>query len=165
MRVESRGRLVEEQEIRLVHQRTRHGEALPLAARQLAHPAPPLRIQPDEAEALCDRVGIVDQGRLIALGTPRELVSRLGADHVIEFALAAGEAAPPEERLRALPGVGEVRSANGTISLIADNTHATIPALLAALGDRASALTHLATRHATLEDLFVALTGRHLRDD
>ena len=119
----------------------------------------------DEAEALCDRVGIVDQGRLIALGTPRELVSRLGADHVIEFALAAGEAAPPEERLRALPGVGEVRSANGTISLIADNTHATIPALLAALGDRASALTHLATRHATLEDLFVALTGRHLRDD
>jgi ABC-2 type transport system ATP-binding protein len=119
----------------------------------------------DEAEALCDRVGIVDQGRLIALGTPRELVSRLGADHVIEFALAAGEPAPPEERLRALPGVGEVRSGNGTISLIADNTHATIPALLAALGDRASALTHLATRHATLEDLFVALTGRHLRDD
>jgi ABC-2 type transport system ATP-binding protein len=61
--------------------------------------------------------------------------------------------------------VREVRQGNGTISLIADNTHVTIPALLAALGGRASALTHLATHQATLEDLFVALTGRHLRDD
>jgi ABC-2 type transport system ATP-binding protein len=118
----------------------------------------------DEAEALCDRVGIMDHGRLIALGTPRELVSRLGADHVIEFALGAGEALQ-SARLRALPGVKEVRSGNGTILLIADNTHVTLPALLSELGDRASALTHLATRHATLEDLFVTLTGRHLRDD
>jgi ABC-2 type transport system ATP-binding protein len=118
----------------------------------------------DEAEVLCDRVGIVDHGRLIALGTPRELVSRLGADHVIEFALGEG-VAPPTNQLRTLPGVREVRSADGTIALIADNTHVTIPALLSELGDKASALTHLATRHATLEDLFVTLTGRHLRDD
>jgi ABC-2 type transport system ATP-binding protein len=118
----------------------------------------------DEAEALCDRVAIVDHGRLIALGTPRELVARLGADHVIEFALGGGDA-PPIDWLRALPGVREVRTGNGTISLIADNTHVAIPALLSGLGGRASALTHLATRHATLEDLFVALTGRHLRDD
>jgi len=117
----------------------------------------------DEAETLCDRVGIVDHGRLIALGTPRELVARLGADHVIEFALAGG-GAPPTECLRALPGVREVRADNGRISLIASNSHVTIPALLAALGERASDLSHLATHQATLEDLFVALTGRHLRD-
>jgi ABC-2 type transport system ATP-binding protein len=118
----------------------------------------------EEAETLCDRVAIVDHGRLIALGTPRELVSRLGANHVIEFALGDGDA-PPTEQLRALPGVREVRSGNGTISLIADNTHVTVPALLSELGDRASLLTHLATRHATLEDLFVTLAGRHQRDD
>ncbi len=118
----------------------------------------------DEAEAVCDRVGIVDHGKLIALGTPRELVARLGADHIIEFALADGEA-PATDTLRALPGVREERSANGTIALIADNTHVTVPALVAALGDRASRLSHLATRQATLEDLFVALTGRHLRDE
>jgi ABC-2 type transport system ATP-binding protein len=118
----------------------------------------------DEAEALCDRVGIVDHGKLIALGTPRELIARLGADQVIEFALAGG-GAPPMERLRALPGVREVRADDGRISLIASNSHVTIPALLAALGERASQLSHLATHQATLEDLFVALTGRHLRDD
>jgi ABC-2 type transport system ATP-binding protein len=118
----------------------------------------------EEAETLCDRVAIVDHGRLIALGTPRELVSRLGANHVIEFAFGDGDLRPTEQ-LRALPGVREVRSGNGTISLIADNTHVTVPALLSELGDRASLLTHFATRHATLEDLFVTLTGRHLRDD
>jgi ABC-2 type transport system ATP-binding protein len=118
----------------------------------------------EEAETLCDRVAIVDHGTLIALGTPRELVSRLGANHVVEFALGDGDV-PPAEQLRALPGVREVRSGNDIISLIADNTHVTVPALLSELGDRASLLTHLATRHATLEDLFVTLTGRHLRDD
>ncbi|MBE3100029.1 MAG: ABC transporter ATP-binding protein [Planctomycetes bacterium] len=118
----------------------------------------------EEAEALCDRVGIMDHGRLIAHGTPRELVARLGADHVIEFAFARGEA-PTAQRLRELPGVREVRSENGTIALVASHSHVTIPALLAALGEQASDLSHLATHQATLEDLFVALTGRHLRDD
>ena len=118
----------------------------------------------EEAETLCDRVGIVDHGKLIALGTPRELVARLGASHIVEFALARGEA-PPAGRLRELPGVSEVRVANGGVALVSSHSHVTIPALLAALGDRAADLSHLATRHATLEDLFVALTGRHLRDD
>ena len=118
----------------------------------------------EEAEALCDRVGIVDHGKLIALGTPRELVARLGAGHVIEFACAGGDIVEVEG-LRALPGVREVRSENGTMSLIASQSHVTIPALLALLGDRSTNLSHLATHQATLEDLFVALTGRHLRDD
>jgi ABC-2 type transport system ATP-binding protein len=64
----------------------------------------------DEAEALCDRVGIVDHGRLIALGTPRELVAQLGAGHVVEFAVG-GDSVPPVDQLRALPGVREVRRA------------------------------------------------------
>ncbi len=80
------------------------------------------------------------------------------------LALAGGKA-PPEEQLRALPGVREVRLNQGTIALIASHAHVTIPALLVALGERASDLSHLATHEATLEDLFVTLTGRHLRDD
>jgi len=118
----------------------------------------------EEAEALCDRVGIMDHGRLIALGSPRELVASLGASHVVQFALT-GDDTIPLEQLRALPGVREVRSQNGTFSLTVSQSHVTIPALLAALGARAAGLSHLATHQATLEDLFVALTGRHLRDD
>ena len=118
----------------------------------------------EEAEALCDRVGIMDHGRLIALGSPRELVAGLGASHVVEFALTDGNTIPLE-RLRALPGVREVRSQNGTYSLTVTQSHITIPALLAALSNGGVELSHLATHHATLEDLFVALTGRHLRDD
>jgi ABC-2 type transport system ATP-binding protein len=57
----------------------------------------------EEAERLCDRVAVVDHGRLIALGTPRELVASLGAEHVIEFALEGGARALPPELLRALP--------------------------------------------------------------
>ena len=70
----------------------------------------------DEAEALCDRVAIVDQGRVIALGSPRELIASLGAEHVIEFAVGDGQVMP-SERLRALPGVMDVRAGAGTICL------------------------------------------------
>ena len=69
----------------------------------------------DEAHVLCDRVGIMDRGRLIALGTPRELVASLGAEHVVEFGV---EGPPPEEgRLRALPGVHDVTTRDGHIAL------------------------------------------------
>ena len=52
----------------------------------------------DEAERLCDRVAIVDHGKVIALGTPRELIASLGAEHVVEFALARGRRCRPSPR-------------------------------------------------------------------
>jgi ABC-2 type transport system ATP-binding protein len=119
----------------------------------------------DEAETLCDRVAVVDHGKVIALGTPMELIATLGAEHVIQFAVADGQSLPSTERLRALSGVREVRSGNGATSLIATEPHVTIPALLEELDRDNLELTLLTTYHATLEDVFVALTGRHLRDD
>ena len=118
----------------------------------------------EEAESLCDRVGIVDQGRMIALGSPVDLVASLGAAHVIEFALADPSLTPADEFLRAVPGVTEVRRQNGAVLLGSNEPHVTVPLLLAALERGGGDLAQLATHSATLEDVFVALTGRHLRD-
>ena len=118
----------------------------------------------DEAERLCDRVAVVDHGKVIALGTPKELIASLGAQHVIEFALAEGAVPPDDAALLALPGVREVRSVAGRITLEVDEVHASLPAVLAELERRGLPMTELVTHHATLEDLFLHLTGRHLRD-
>jgi len=118
----------------------------------------------DEAQLLCDRVAIVDRGRVIALGTPRELIATLGAEHVIEFQPATGAAVPTLESFRALPGVCDARASNGAVSLRAVELHTALPALLSALEREGVELTMLTTHSATLEDVFVSLTGRHLRD-
>ncbi|MCC7034299.1 MAG: ABC transporter ATP-binding protein [Acidobacteria bacterium] len=117
----------------------------------------------DEAHALCDRVGIMDRGTLIALGTPRALVASIGAEHVVEFAVDGTP--PPDQALRALPGVREARRRDGHVALATAELHATIPALLDRLRHDGTALSLLATHSATLEDVFVSLTGRHLRDE
>ena len=118
----------------------------------------------EEAERLCDRVAVVDHGRLIALGTPRELVASLGAEHVIEFALEGSARALPPELLRALPSVEGVAQEHGRCRLTVREVHRTIPALLKALSDHGASFSQLTTHHATLEDVFVSLTGRTLRD-
>jgi ABC-2 type transport system ATP-binding protein len=118
----------------------------------------------DEAQTLCDRVAIVDRGKVIALGTPKELIRSLGAEHVIEFAMREGVAMPDVTHLRGLPGVRDVRPDGATCALIASEMHLAVPALLDALGDLRDQLAFLTTHSATLEDVFVALTGRHLRD-
>ena len=118
----------------------------------------------DEAETLCDRVAIVDHGKVIALDTPRALIASLGAEHVVEFAIADPATAPESAILAALPGVRDVRASDGTWSLGTSEVHLAVPALLAALGAHRATLSHLTTHSATLEDVFVALTGRHLRD-
>jgi ABC-2 type transport system ATP-binding protein len=118
----------------------------------------------DEAHALCDRVGIMDQGRLIALGTSASLVASLGAKHVIEFALADPSLLPRDDELRALPGVTEVRHEDGAVSLATAEVHRSVPALLDRLRTCDASLSLLTTHSATLEDVFVSLTGRHLRD-
>src|SRR5262249_9658984 len=83
----------------------------------------------DEAERLCDRVAIVDHGRVIALGSPQELIARLGGEHLIEFAVTNG-AAVAEEMLRSLPAVVAVRREEEAYCLAVSAPHVTLPALL-----------------------------------
>lgn len=119
----------------------------------------------DEAERLCDRVAIMDHGKVIALGTPQELIASLGAEHVIDFALAhGGTPADLEPELENLSGVRSVRLTADGVSLTASALHTALPALMGALERRKLSLASLTTHHATLEDVFVALTGRQLRD-
>jgi ABC-2 type transport system ATP-binding protein len=118
----------------------------------------------DEAQTLCDRVGIMDHGRLIALDTPATLVANLGAQHVIAFAIQDPARLPPDDDLRALPGVTDVRHESDTVALASSEVHHALPALLDALRAREATLSLLTTHSATLEDVFVSLTGRHLRD-
>ncbi len=116
----------------------------------------------DEAERLCDRVAIVDRGRVIALGTPRELVARVAGTEVVEFETAAD--AVEEAALCALPGVAAAARDGAGWRLTVAEVHVAVPALLGHLQARGIPLTALATHRASLEDVFVTLTGRRLRD-
>jgi ABC-2 type transport system ATP-binding protein len=118
----------------------------------------------EEAARLCDRVAVVDHGKVIALGTPRELIATLGAEHVIEFAVADTASPIDETALRALPSVEDVAQDAGTWRLTVREMHRAVPALLAELSARGAEPTQLTTHSATLEDVFMALTGRRLRD-
>ncbi len=119
----------------------------------------------EEAARLCDRVAVIDHGKVIALGTPRELIASLGAEHVIEFAVAEGASAVIDAvALRLLPTVEEVARDGGSWRLTVREVHRAVPALLATLSERGVEPTQLTTHHATLEDVFMALTGRRLRD-
>jgi ABC-2 type transport system ATP-binding protein len=115
----------------------------------------------DEAERLCDRVAIVDHGKVIALGTPRELIVSLGGEHVIEFALNDGKVPALED----LPAVRSTRREGEHWNLSVTEPHVALPALLNRLKDQTCELASLTTRHASLEDVFVSLTGRHLREE
>jgi ABC-2 type transport system ATP-binding protein len=120
----------------------------------------------EEAERLCDRVAVMDHGKVIALGSPRELIASLGADHIVEFTLGEGGGEPlPEAALAALPGVKAARRDGPRFSLTVTEAHRAVPALMLELERRGVEMTELVTHHATLEDLFLSLTGRHLRDE
>jgi ABC-2 type transport system ATP-binding protein len=118
----------------------------------------------DEAERLCDRLAIIDHGLTIAAGTPAELIERLGGHHIVEFG-AAGTVPSELAAWHSLPGVEAVHEEDGRVLLSVREPHETIPALLADLQNRRLHLLHLTTRHASLEDVFVHLTGRHMRDE
>jgi len=117
----------------------------------------------DEAERLCDRVAIMDHGKVISQGTPRELIASIGVEHVVEF--SAGDTAVDLTGVRAMAGVRDVRTENGSVLLQVTELHRAVPALLDELGRQSVPLTELRTHSATLEDVFVHLTGRHLRDE
>ena len=117
----------------------------------------------DEAERLCDRLAIIDHGQIIAAGTPSELIARLSGHHVVEFALS--DAVNDDGVWSRLPGVQAVRNEDGHFSLQVEEPHETIPALLSVVQQKGARLVHLTTRQASLEDVFVQLTGRHLREE
>ena len=127
----------------------------------------------DEAERLCDRVAIVDHGRIIALGSPRELISSLGAEHVVVWRVAREPrrdgAALTDTEVRSIDGVRTARpiaASDGSDGweLRVSELHRTVPALVAFLAARSLKLVELSTHSATLEDVFVHLTGRQLRE-
>ena len=119
----------------------------------------------DEAERLCDRVAIVDRGKVISLGTPAELIGSLGVSHVVELATDGAAGQVDLAALRAIAGVDDVREEHGLIRIEAIELHRALPALLEELRRQGTPLSELRTHSATLEDVFVSLTGRHLRDE
>ncbi|MFM7072827.1 MAG: ABC transporter ATP-binding protein [Planctomycetota bacterium] len=143
----------------------------------------------EEAERLCDRVAIVDRGRVIACDTPRGLIASLGGEHVVEFqwnvaatgsvtgsatGTATGSATgsktatagprPPLEALLALPSVTGARDDGERIALSVTEPHLAVPALLARLPSLGFQLAGLTTRHASLEDVFIKVAGHALND-
>ncbi|WP_438022976.1 ATP-binding cassette domain-containing protein [Sorangium sp. So ce233] len=113
----------------------------------------------EEAARLCDRVAIVDRGRLLSLGTPAALVASLGAEHVVEVEVDGDIA---EEELRGLPGVEAVRFAQRALRLTVRDVARVLPPLLALCAERGVEVRRLTTQHASLEDVFMALAGRKL---
>ena len=116
----------------------------------------------EEAERLCERVAIVDHGRIIALGTPAELIAGLKAPHFLEF---AAEPDIDEAALERVAGIGERRSRDGRWFVGSSSLAETVPSLLALLDRSGSRLVSLSTHRSTLEDVFIFLTGRELRDE
>jgi ABC-2 type transport system ATP-binding protein len=114
----------------------------------------------EEAEQLCDRVAVMDQGRIIALDTPEALINQHFQETAIEF-VALGE--PPRERLRALPGVTQIIFQNGRPTLYSTDVPRTMAGLFELVTAGALRFKDMTVRQATLEDVFLKLTGRRIR--
>jgi ABC-2 type transport system ATP-binding protein len=121
----------------------------------------------EEAERLCDRVAIMDRGVIIAQGSPRELISRLHAEQVVEITVTGEQAVARATAgvLARVPGVIDTRVEGSVLSLRVERLHRALPALLVELQRERVQTSELRTHAPTLEDVFVALTGRHLRDE
>jgi ABC-2 type transport system ATP-binding protein len=115
----------------------------------------------EEATRLCDRVAIMDHGKIIALGAPLELIESLGADQIIEFRVTKEIA---DDVLTSLPAVSHLLKRDDDYSLTVAEMGVALPALLEEIKRQQSELVSLTTHQATLEDVFVKLTGRMLRE-
>ena len=118
----------------------------------------------EEAARLCDRVAIVDHGKVIALGTPRELIASLGAEHVVEFAVDGAARARDRGRWPRCPASSASPTRAGAGGSPCARCTGRCPRCWPRWPSAAPQPTHLTTHHATLEDVFMALTGRRLRD-
>jgi ABC-2 type transport system ATP-binding protein len=122
----------------------------------------------DEAERLCDRVAIMDHGRIIALDSPEQLIASLGGEHIVEFAITGddgGRGLVDAAVLTRIPGVMSHRVDAGFHQLSVRELHTTVPLIFATLTAEGLHLSDFRTHSATLEDVFVGLTGRNLRDE
>lgn len=117
----------------------------------------------EEAQRLCDRVAIIEHGKAIAIGSPGELIASLDGNLVVEVEMAVGDV--EDEDVRRLAGVTSVRRENGALLVSVREAHVTVPALLDLFRVRSASLAHLTLRQATLEDVYVSLTGRQYRDE
>ena len=122
----------------------------------------------DEAERLCDRVAIMDHGRVLALGTPQQLIASVGGEDIVEFAVVGQgteQGTVDAAMLTAIPGVQSHRVDAGLHQLAVSEPHTVVPRIFTALTEHGLHLSEFRTHSATLEDVFVRLTGRNLRDE
>lgn len=117
----------------------------------------------EEAERLCDRIGIIDQGHLVAEGTRRELVATIGEQDVVRLQVA-GDVLAVAEALDALELVGSADAEDDTVVCLLKGAAAALPTLLATVGSTDATVTGVEVREPDLEDVFLHLTGRALRD-
>ena len=117
----------------------------------------------EEAERLCDRVGIIDNGLLVAEGTRRELVERVGEDDSIKVA-GSGGLSTSVELLRSVEGVRHVAEADSTITVVVDRAAQRLPVILSACAQGGMSVTGVEVAEPNLEAVFLALTGKALRD-
>ncbi|WP_298669865.1 ATP-binding cassette domain-containing protein [uncultured Methanofollis sp.] len=116
----------------------------------------------EEADRLCDRVAIIDRGRIAVLDTPEKLKEALGGD-AITLSIE-GDAEPLLKALAGLPWVKQAGVASGAITLTVEQGERHIPALIAAAGSAGVAVTAVNLRKPSLEDVFIQVTGRSIRE-
>ena len=117
----------------------------------------------EEAERLCDRIGIIDQGKLIAEGTRAELVSMVGEGDRVRLS-ATGDMASAVAGLAARSWVREARALDGSIDLVVENVRSELPAILTDVVSAGARVTSVEVTEPDLEAVFLHLTGRALRD-
>jgi ABC-2 type transport system ATP-binding protein len=118
----------------------------------------------EEAERLCDRVAVMDHGRIIAIGSPKELIASVGGNQIVEFAVSAGSIVDPAI-FTAIPGIQSHRVHAGQHQISVSELHTAMPRIFSLIEEHHLELAEFRTHSATLEDVFVALTGRKLRDE
>jgi ABC-2 type transport system ATP-binding protein len=119
----------------------------------------------DEAEALCDRVAIIDKGKIVALGTPQELKSRIPGSDTVELSLGGPLTDARMGELSALPGARNVERTPQGVRVRADGGAALLPRIIETLRVDGVEVTAATLQRISLEDVFIHFTGRSLREE